>query len=50
MVDNVEVFVTEDAQAGDATALSKLVAAHGSGAVRMDSRRDRECGKQKMKK
>ena len=32
MVDNVEVFVTEAAQAGDATALSKLVAAHGSGA------------------
>ena len=46
MVDSVEVLVTEAALAGDVTALSELVAVHGSGAVRMDSRRDRKCGKQ----
>lgn len=36
MVDSVEVLVTEAAQVGDKTALSELVAAHGSSAVRMD--------------
>lgn len=37
MVDSIEVLVTEAAQVGDKTALSELVAAHGSSAVRMDS-------------
>ena len=40
MVDSVEVLVTEATQAGDVAALSELVAAHGSGAVRMDSNLD----------